>query len=381
MLPDLSDLMSLQLLDLSNTRITRLNPSIATLAHLQVLQLISPTPTTTIFPFTADPTLFAQFEYPPSHICCKGIPEIMTYLKQHRVVQRDTNKSGLSDTLYDTTRYSTTRSELGTTISEHGSKVHTAATTIAERTREEAPFPSTSIRHTFNHKLDELFESFWHALTLPDKEEAQNCYQHLMLTFFDSIHLLVVPAFCPVANQGAKNTLSLFTFKLDSFLASFDSSRCSSAIQSQIIVGIVKFTETVLLNALFIRQQIVANFKLFKGSVRTFYQWIQGVAPASPPRFVSIERFILIHDCIHRVESPGIISKWIRDEIHQCTNSEGPLTPQQVLKWISIIVKSSKNLQCTWFDTIRAEFAHFLKSRRSISVFRDVQELEPLRIV
>jgi Leucine-rich repeat (LRR) protein len=378
-LSDLSDLICLQLLDISNTLVTTLHPSIATLAHLQVLQLISPLPSVSIFQFGMDPTHFAKFEYPPPHICCSGTAAIASYLKQHRVIYSDTNKSGISDTLRGSITQSDSHIQWGTVESENGSKGTATIPKTSERCDQDPPFPTNSInRHVFHQKMDDHFEPFTQALLAKNSELVQKYYQQLMLKFFDSIHLLVVPAFCPISANGGKSSLSHFTFKLDTYLASYSS--LNECIRYQVVTSIVQFTETVLLNALFIRHQILAQFKLFKKSVKSFYQWILGVAPSSPPRFVSIERLILIYDSVHRVESDSALSGWIRNQIHESTKGDGSLTPQQILKWLSIISKGSKNANMTWFESIRAEFSHFLKSRRSTGVFRDVQALEPLRL-
>lgn len=79
-MPDLSDLINLMILDISSTRISRLGPDVAKLAHLTHLYLVPPCKRTSK-PFARhQPEQFNQFTFPPPEILAQGLEKIVHFL-------------------------------------------------------------------------------------------------------------------------------------------------------------------------------------------------------------------------------------------------------------------------------------------------------------
>jgi hypothetical protein len=399
-LPDLSDLISLQLLDISSTRITRLDPSIASLAHLMYLRLSNPLPFDSAFELSRDPFMFRNYQYPPPEICAKGLPEIITYLKSHDYPNA---KSISSTTLCDYTRFDTRSSQIiSQATSRHDSmnsnvsialslkngpeetnpveikqepqmevKEPRAPTKTEPRTESITSLKLKGVGNWFDFMLS--FKAALETDTSPD--EINQIYQQLMATFFDSIHLHIIPCFCPCGMQS-KSNLSSFTFKIDAFLTALDSHCISTKIKYQVIKSIISFIETVLMNALFIRTNLVSNFKMIKKSVKTFYEWVDGVTSSSP-RLLAIDRLMMIHDRVSNSVSP-VQFQQLRNEIKYAASGTGPLSPQQILKWIEILLKQ-QGVVPVWYDQLKKEFGYTLTStKRSSSLFKNTNMLVPL---
>jgi Leucine-rich repeat (LRR) protein len=98
-------MVSLQVLDLSGTKITKLDNSMASLAHLKELVLFDHTKVNKLFHKECVQD-YMQFIHPPPHIIINGLPEIQNYLrkdhqKQYKIMNRLNDNSETESKVYN----------------------------------------------------------------------------------------------------------------------------------------------------------------------------------------------------------------------------------------------------------------------------------------